>query len=125
MPGYVFASDDPPGANDANPFFTAGLSPDLVVREFLFAGADGRGALMAGDQPQICMDPKQVTFMYSYPNYMPLNVHAIRHIEGCLAPLPYDRIYGAFFTRGKGIIPTGAKEVVRRSVDRYMEAIRG
>jgi hypothetical protein len=25
------------------------------------AGAGGRGALMAGDQPQICMDPKQVT----------------------------------------------------------------
>jgi hypothetical protein len=89
------------------------------------AGAASKGALMAGDQPQICMDPKQVTFMYSYPNYIPLNVHAIRHIEDCLAPLPYDRIYGAFFTRGKGIIPTGAKEVVRRSVNRYMEAIRG
>ena len=37
------------------------------------AGAGGRGALMAGDQPQICMDPKQVSFMYSYPNYIPLN----------------------------------------------------
>jgi hypothetical protein len=29
--------------------------------------------------------------------------------------LEHDRLYGAFFTRGKGIIPTGAKEVVRRS----------
>ena len=29
------------------------------------AGAGGKGALMAGDQPQICMDPKQVSFMWS------------------------------------------------------------
>jgi hypothetical protein len=29
------------------------------------SGAEGRGALMAGDQPQICMDPEQVSFMYS------------------------------------------------------------
>jgi hypothetical protein len=88
-------------------------------------GAEGRGALMAGDQPQICMDPKQVTFMYSYPNYIPLNASAIHQIVERLGPLEYDRIYGAFFTRGKGIIPTGAKEVVRRSADRYLRAIRG
>ncbi len=89
------------------------------------AGAGGRGALMAGDQPQICMDPKQVTFMYSYPNYIPLNATAIRHIVECLGPLEYDRLYGAFFTRGQGIIPDGAKEVVRRSAARYLRAIQG
>ena len=61
--------------------------------------------LLAGDQPQICMDPKQVTFMYSYPNYIPLNAAQIRRIVECLDPLPFDRIYGAFFTRGKGIVP--------------------
>ena len=48
------------------------------------AGADGRGALMAGDQPQICMDPKQVSFMWSYPNYIPLNAPTIRHVMECL-----------------------------------------
>ncbi len=67
-------------------------------------GAEGRGALMAGDQPQICMDPKQVTFMYSYPNYIPLNAPQIRHIMACLDSLEYDRLYGAFFIRGKGVI---------------------
>ncbi len=89
------------------------------------AGADGRGVLMAGDQPQICMDPKQVSFMYSYPNYIPLNAPTIRHIVECLEPLPFDRIYGAFFIRGKGIIPTHGKEIVRRSADRYLRAIHG
>jgi hypothetical protein len=88
-------------------------------------GAGGRGALMAGDQPQICMDPKQVSFMYSYPNYIPLNGAQIAHIVECLDPLAYDRVYGAFFVRGKGIIPTKGKEVVQRSADRYLRAIGG
>jgi len=88
------------------------------------AGADGRGVLMAGDQPQICMDPAQVSFMYSYPNFIPLNAPTIRRVVECLGPLEFDRIYGAFFIRGKGIVPAGAKEVVRRSADRYLKAIR-
>jgi hypothetical protein len=89
------------------------------------AGAAGRGVLMAGDQPQICMDPKQVSFMYSYPNYIPLNAAAIRHIVECLSPLSYDRLYGAFFTRGKGTIDAGAKQIVERSAARYLRAILG
>jgi hypothetical protein len=88
------------------------------------AGAGGKGALMAGDQPQICMDPKQVSFMWSYPNYIPLNAPTIRHVMECLEPLAYDRIYGAFVVRGKGIVPAGGKQVVRRSADRYLKAIQ-
>jgi hypothetical protein len=89
------------------------------------AGAGGRGALMAGDQPQICMDPKQVSFMWSYPNYIPLNAPTIRHVMGCLEPLEFDRVYGAFVVRGKGVIPSGGKAVVRRSANRYLKAIHG
>ena len=89
------------------------------------AGAGGRGVLLAGDQPQICMDPKQVSFMYSYPNYIPLDAPTIRHILACLESLPFDRIYGAFFLRGSGIVPALGKEVVRRSAERYLRAIRG
>ena len=89
------------------------------------AGAGGKGALMAGDQPQICMDPKQVTFMYSYPNYIPLDGSQIRRIVEWLDPLPFDRIYGAFFTRGKGIVSTQGKEIVRGSAERYLRAIQG
>ncbi len=88
------------------------------------AGSEGRGALMAGDQPQICMDPKQVSFMWSYPNFIPLNPPTIRHVLECLEPLDYDRVYGAFMVRGKGVIPTGGKQVVRRSAERYLRAIQ-
>ncbi len=42
----------------------------------------------------------------------------------CLDPLAFDRVYGAFFVRGKGIIPSKGKDVVRRSADRYLKAIR-
>ncbi len=38
--------------------------------------------------------------------------------------LAYDRIYGAFVVRGKGIIATGGKEIVRRSAERYLKAIK-
>ena len=78
---------------------------------------------MARDQPQICMNPKQVSFMWSYPNYIPLGATAIRHVLRCLEALEFDRIYGAFFVRGKGIIPSGGKQVVRRSAGRYLKAI--
>ena len=35
-------------------------------------GARGRGALLAGDIIQVVPDRKHVSFMYSYPNYVPL-----------------------------------------------------
>jgi hypothetical protein len=35
-------------------------------------GAEGRGALLAGDIIQVVPDRKHVSFMYSYPNYVPL-----------------------------------------------------
>jgi len=39
--------------------------------------------------------------------------------------LAFDRIYGAFFVRGKGIVPALGKDVVRRSADRDPRAIQG
>jgi hypothetical protein len=50
---------------------------------------------------------------------------AFRHIIECLGVLEHDRLYGGFVTRGKGIIPPGATEGVRRSSDRCLRAIRG
>jgi hypothetical protein len=88
-------------------------------------GANGRGVLMAGDQPQVCMDPHQVSFMYSYPNFIPLNATAIHRIVACLKPLKYDRLYGAFFLRGRGLVDPKAKAVVERSAERYLRAIQG
>ena len=80
-------------------------------------GASGRGALLAGDQPQVCMDRRWVTFLYSYPNMIPLSARAVRDIVARQEPLEFDRLYGAF--PGKTIW-SGAKEAVKRSAERYL-----
>ena len=61
-----------------------------------------------------------VSFMFSYPNLTPLPAQGVRQIAAAVASLDYDRIYGAWWDR---IIPTGAKEVVQTSVERYLAAI--
>jgi glyoxylase-like metal-dependent hydrolase (beta-lactamase superfamily II) len=77
------------------------------------------GSLFAGDQPQVCLDGKWVTFMYSYPNWIPFDAPAVNRICRSLEPLQYDRIYGAF---GRNLLHD-AKAVVERSRDRYLAAI--
>ena len=82
--------------------------------------ADGRGALLAGDIVQITPGARRVSFMWSYPNMMPLPAAEIRRITSCLKPWTYDRIYGAF--RGQEIMGDGAG-IVERSAARYVELL--
>jgi glyoxylase-like metal-dependent hydrolase (beta-lactamase superfamily II) len=83
-------------------------------------GADGKGALLAGDIAQVTMDRRFVSFMYSYPNYMPLNAVAVRRIAAAVEPLAFDRIYGAWWGRN---IAAGARAAFAASVARYLAAI--
>jgi hypothetical protein len=84
------------------------------------AGADGSGVLLAGDQPQVCMDTNWVSFMYSYPNYIPLGAGALKEIVRRLDRYEFDRIYGAF---PKRTVRSDAKAVIKRSAERYLKAI--
>src|ERR1700686_2192186 len=59
-------------------------------------GAGGRGALLTGDIIQVVPDRKHVSFMYSYPNYVPLPAPAIERIVKAVEPFAYERIYRAF-----------------------------
>lgn len=77
------------------------------------------GQLFSGDNPQVCSDLKSVSFLYSYPNYIPLSAKAVRFMEESLAPFSYDSVYGAF---GKYILKDG-KKIVKFSVDRYIKHI--
>jgi hypothetical protein len=85
-------------------------------------GAGGRGALLSGDIVQVIPDRKFVTFMRSYPNMIPLSAPAVERIGKILEPYEYDVIHGAWFDR---TIPKGGKDVVKRSVVRYLDAVRG
>jgi glyoxylase-like metal-dependent hydrolase (beta-lactamase superfamily II) len=83
-------------------------------------GAEGRGALLTGDIVMVAMDRRSVSFMYSFPNYIPLNAEAVRTIARAIAPLAFDRIYGAWWGRN---IEAGAKTAFETSVRRYIAAI--
>jgi glyoxylase-like metal-dependent hydrolase (beta-lactamase superfamily II) len=83
-------------------------------------GAGGRGALLTGDVIQVGQDRKTAGFMYSFPNYIPLNARAVRRIVQAVEPFEFDQIYGAWF--GQNIL-TNAKQALRFSADRYIAAI--
>jgi glyoxylase-like metal-dependent hydrolase (beta-lactamase superfamily II) len=84
------------------------------------AGAGGRGTLLTGDVLTVTADRRHVSFMYSYPNYIPLAAPAIRQIVRAVEPFDYDSIYGGWFDR---VIATDAKSAVSRSAERYLRAI--
>ena len=84
------------------------------------AGASGKGALLTGDIIQVVQDRRYVSFMRSYPNYIPLGPAAIRHILKRIEPFSFDHIYGAWWQAN---ILLDAKAAVARSAERYLEAI--
>ena len=83
-------------------------------------GADGRGALLSGDTLQVVMDRRYVSFMYSYPNLIPLSAATVQRIAAKIRPYRYERIYGAF--NGRTIRLDGA-EAVERSAERYLRSL--
>lgn len=82
----------------------------------------GRGALFSGDQPQVCPDKRYVSFMYSYPNFVPLDAASVRGIVSALEPFAFTKLYGAW---PNFVVQGDAKEAVRRSADRYLRALTG
>jgi hypothetical protein len=84
------------------------------------AGAEGRGALFTSDIATDVMDRRFVSFMYSFPNYIPLNASAVKGIATAVATLAFDRIYGGWWGRN---IETAAKPAFDASVERYLSAI--
>ena len=86
------------------------------------AGGGGKGVLLSGDQPYVCQDRTWVSFMWSYPNLIPLGPAAIKQVAKSLKPLAFDRLYGAF---PEQVVTADAKGVVERSADRYLTRIGG
>src|SRR5690606_26123451 len=59
-------------------------------------GANGRGALLAGDIVMPVPDHRFVTFMWSYPNMIPLPAHTVEKMACRLGDYEFDAIYGPF-----------------------------
>lgn len=85
-------------------------------------GVGGQGALLVGDIATVAMDRRHVSFMHSYPNFMPLNASAVRQIQAAVAPFAFERIHGAWWDRN---IASDARAAFDASVERYLRAISG
>jgi len=82
-------------------------------------GADGRGAILTGDTMQVAQDRRYVSFMYSYPNMIPLNKRAIERIVNAVEPFDFELLYGGW----RDYLVTDAKSAVKRSAERYIRMI--
>jgi hypothetical protein len=85
-------------------------------------GGGGRGALLGGDIIQVVPDRQHVSFMYSYPIYIPLQISSIDQITRAVESFEFDRVYGAFWDI---VIERDGKAAVSRSAERYVRAIQG
>lgn len=85
-------------------------------------GSEGRGALLTGDTVQVVPDRGWASFMWSYPNLIPLDADTVEEIARRLGRFAFDRVYGGWW--GRVIVDDGAA-AVRRSADRYVARLRG
>lgn len=102
---------------------TGGHFPGATVLHWDNAndGADGQGVLFSGDVLSVVADRRWVTFMYSYPNDIPLDSTTVRRMADMLEPYAFDRIHDAF---DKHVI-ADARHAVGRSAERYIRHVEG
>ena len=79
------------------------------------------GVLFSGDIFTVVADRRWVTFMYSYPNQIPLDPATVRRMVDLVAPYPFERIHDAF---DRHVLSDGSV-AVERSADRYIAHILG
>ncbi|SIH65809.1 Uncharacterised protein [Mycobacteroides abscessus subsp. abscessus] len=87
----------------------------------LWPGHDGHGVMLSGDSIGPVARSGWVTFMRSFPNYLPLSGAVVRRIAASVADLDFDRMYGNFGQT----IPAGAYDAVQSSADRYARWVSG
>jgi len=56
----------------------------------------GQGALLTQDQSQVSPDKRYVSFMYSYPNFIPHDAASVHRIVSRLEPFSFTKLYGAW-----------------------------
>jgi hypothetical protein len=86
------------------------------------AGSGGRGVLLTGDTITVVQDRDWVSFMWSYPNLIPLDEHTVLDIGARVERFTFDRVYGGWW--GRVVVEDGAG-AIRRSAARYVARMRG
>lgn len=78
------------------------------------------GILLSGDIVQVTPGADGVSFMWSYPNMLPLSATTVENILQRLADVKFERLYGAFEQRE---ITLNAQQIVIRSGERYISCL--
>ncbi|WP_434402719.1 MBL fold metallo-hydrolase [Planococcus sp. 11815] len=84
-------------------------------------GSAGKGVLLTGDIVRVVADRQWVSFMYSYPNFIPLPAPTVERMAAQLNEIRFDRVYDAFHR----IVMNEAREAVQNSAKRYVDALNG
>lgn len=85
-------------------------------------GARGAPLLLVSDTVFPVPHQQWVSFMYSFPNLLPLPSSEVKAIKDTLAPYAFQRLYGPFW---HSVIREQAHSCVMRSADRYLAALAG
>jgi hypothetical protein len=93
--------------------------------QVLHCACPGWGAaertLLSGDIVMVIPDRRFVSFMWSYPNLIPLPAGKVLDIAARLAPWDFERIVGAWWGR---VVRADGNAVVQRSAERYAKALQ-
>jgi hypothetical protein len=84
-------------------------------------GAGGKGVLLTADTLMVIPTRHHVTFMYSFPNVLPLPASKVRGVANAVEPYAFDCLYSAWPDR---VIQSGAKQTVRDSAEHYIRLLR-
>ncbi|MCA1058946.1 hypothetical protein LCL96_08365 [Rossellomorea aquimaris] len=84
-------------------------------------GFNNNGILLTGDIIQVVADTEWVSFMYSYPNLIPLPAMKVKEMAEVVGKLTFARLYNAFHR----VVKENAHERVQMSADRYVKALEG
>ena len=77
------------------------------------------GTVLSGDTVLVTLDQKHVSFMWSYPQLVPLPTSEVERLAARFEELDFDTLHSAFYERGS--IDIGAKDAIRRSARRHIE----
>lgn len=80
-----------------------------------------KGVLLTGDIVRVTADQQWVSFMYSYPNFIPLPGSTVERMASRLNEIEFARLYDAF----NRVIIDHADKAVQHSAKRYMDAVNG
>ena len=98
---------------------TGGHFPGATILH-LFEPEKNTYSLFAGDIINVESDVKTVSFMYSFPNHIPLPASDIKIIKERMEGIPFERIFGAWYKRN---IWENGRAIFDASIERYLKIV--